>query len=249
MFARSEPPSSKRHDVRYAFRLPVQLTYGRTSRSLMTEDVSYRGVFIRTDAPPPERRLVRLTVVPPNGGRALIVHGMSVHVVAHGNHHGRTPGVGIQFYGLDRPTRQAWEQFIAELEQRDQPIAPDQARLSLPEGVPDSIRRRFVGHMPVLTLPVGSMDALRELVQRDLSQGETLVESEEDLPVGTPVLVQIPHPERADTFLLEGVVQRAAFHARGAFVGFRQMHGILRVELADFVHGGVFFDDPEVEPA
>ena len=50
----------QRREVRYKVRLPVKVIRTREIQSLLTEDVSFRGVFLRMDAPPSLRQLVRL---------------------------------------------------------------------------------------------------------------------------------------------------------------------------------------------
>ena len=66
---------NKRRDVRYQVRFPVQMTAGRRKSTLFAEDVSRRGLFLRTDTPPPLRQLVRIQLVLPPGQHALRGHG------------------------------------------------------------------------------------------------------------------------------------------------------------------------------
>src|SRR5579872_5989904 len=116
---------SKRRDVRYQIRFPAQLSFARQTRSLLTEDVSLNGVFLGTDTPPPVLQLVRVHLVLPIGDRALLAHGMTVHVVTPAQREGegalRTPGIGVQFYALDAETRVTWEGFIRHVEANHPP--------------------------------------------------------------------------------------------------------------------------------
>src|SRR5579863_9410238 len=116
----------KRRDVRFAIRFPAQLSYKHRTTSLMTEDVSYGGVFLGTDTPPPTLQLVGVQLVLPVGGHALKAHGMTVHVVEPGGPPGRPCGVGVQFYALDRETRETWEAFVTHV-RTTYPRAADQA--------------------------------------------------------------------------------------------------------------------------
>jgi hypothetical protein len=83
---------------------------------LRSEDVSFTGLFIETDEPPPARHLIRLRLLLPPYGRALLTHANVVHVVPP-NHAAvaRTPGVGVMLYALDRATRLAWETFVTRV--------------------------------------------------------------------------------------------------------------------------------------
>lgn len=100
-----------RRDARIDARIPVAVIRGRASLAYETLDVSFRGLFVKTDDPPALRSLVRLRVTLP--GRTLDTHAMAVHVVSDDDDH--EPGVGLQFWGLSGDDRRAWETFIRDL--------------------------------------------------------------------------------------------------------------------------------------
>ncbi len=104
--------SELRCDKRYRVRMRATLHYARESHDLLTEDVSFRGVFLRTDTPPELRQLVRITLTLPDTSEKLTVHGMAVHRVERHNAGGRAPGVGVQFYAVDKATNAAWLSFV-----------------------------------------------------------------------------------------------------------------------------------------
>jgi Tfp pilus assembly protein PilZ len=231
---------SKRRDTRYSIPFPAQLSYGHRVWALLTADVSYGGVFLCTDTPPPLLQLVRVQLVLPVGDRALQVHGMTVHVVQPDNLRGRVPGIGVQFYALDPDTREAWDHFIRYVE-KNCPKAPDQAPLRLPRGsTPEPLRRKFQKHTAVLKVAPRSLDALGELYTQDISTGSMFVETKLDLPVGTKVVVHITHPHNGQPFLLEAaVLHREGQPREGLGVELVGVGRTLREEFLEFVRGGI----------
>jgi hypothetical protein len=103
--------SDQRRDERYGFRLPVTLLRGREEVPLATEDVSYHGLFLDTEEPPPLRHLVRMRVLIPPYHRELQVFGMTVH---HAGGPARR-GAGVQLYALDRAARTIWGNFVTRV--------------------------------------------------------------------------------------------------------------------------------------
>lgn len=87
-----------RRDARLAANVPVVLIKGKHSLSLSTVDVSFRGLFLLTDATLPLRSLVRLRIDLSTG--PIGVHAMVVHVKDLQNAPEGTHGVGLQFWGL-----------------------------------------------------------------------------------------------------------------------------------------------------
>jgi hypothetical protein len=103
-----EATADQRRDRRYTFRLPVTLLRGREEIPLRTEDVSYQGLFLDTDDPPPLRRLLRLRLLIPPFHRELTTFAMAVHAREGG-------GVGVQLYALDRAARTVWANFVTRV--------------------------------------------------------------------------------------------------------------------------------------
>jgi hypothetical protein len=95
--------------------VPVTVYRGKKPLELETADVSFKGLFVCTSDPPPLRSLVKLRVA--LVGREFEAHAMAVHVVLPGQPEGerRTPGVGLQFWGLSGPDRTAWDDFVRGL--------------------------------------------------------------------------------------------------------------------------------------
>jgi len=239
----------RRRDVRYAIRFPAQLTIGKRTQTLTTADVSFGGVFLRTDTPPSLQQLVSVDLVLPIGDRALSAHGMTVRVVRPDDPSGYDAGIGVQFYALDQATRDAWDAFIHHVEERFPPSA-DQAPLKLPRGfTPEPVRRRFERHTAVLRLTPETQADL-DGIHRRLSSGSLSVPSPLELPTGAPVIVCIDHPESGHPFLFEGTIKDhtpgppAAFEVAWTGASPRRLE-----DFSDFVKGGIRIDDEVLVPA
>jgi PilZ domain len=102
-----------RREARVDVRVPVVVFRGKKAVALETSDVSFKGLFVRTTDPPALRSLVRLKVA--LFDREFEAHAMAVHVVTDGDE--RTAGVGLQFWGLAGPDRNAWDDFVRGLVQ------------------------------------------------------------------------------------------------------------------------------------
>jgi hypothetical protein len=104
-----------RREARVAARVKVSVVRGRQTATLETSNVSFKGLFLRMDEPPPVRSLMRLRVALPV--REIEAHAMAVHVTAtsHSDQTSHAAGVGVQFWGLAGPNRVAWDDFVREL--------------------------------------------------------------------------------------------------------------------------------------
>jgi Tfp pilus assembly protein PilZ len=105
---------NQRMDERYPHQATVDLCWNRHRVRLVTCDVSYRGLFLATDTPPTLRQLVRLEIQL-SEGETLSLHAMAVHVVPPRDPKGRAPGVGVQFYAVDRAIASRWGRYIDQV--------------------------------------------------------------------------------------------------------------------------------------
>ncbi|AKV02717.1 hypothetical protein AKJ09_09380 [Labilithrix luteola] len=96
-----------RRETRIDAKVPVVIHRGRTAVTVETSDISFRGLFVCTASPPPLRSLVRLRISLPQ--HAFDAHAMVVHVVESGE---REAGIGMQFWGLAGPDRNAWDDYV-----------------------------------------------------------------------------------------------------------------------------------------
>ncbi len=236
----------RRRDTRYSIQFPAQLVIGRQKRALMTSDVSRSGVFLRTDEPLALRQLVRLQLILPDGDLAIAAHGMAVHIVEPSKSSPeRIPGVGIQFYAIDRETRIAWSAFVKQVE-ASCPKAPDQTPLKSQTAAPiaEPIRRHAVRHPAVLRVKVSTADELVDLYSKNVSKGGMYIETPAKIAIGTSVIVVVIHPQTHDPFLLEAVVRHHDQGPRnGVGVEFVGLDAATRDSFLDFARAGIIFDD------
>ena len=106
-----EQEDDRRRDARARISLPTHVIRRGGMETVDMLDASYRGLFVRMDAPPPERELVKLLIEMPDD-RQLEVHAVVVRIVM--DPLGRC-GVGLRFFALNGQERIAWESFISSL--------------------------------------------------------------------------------------------------------------------------------------
>lgn len=73
-------------------------------------NASYRGLFIRTNAPPPLNQLLKMRIELPTG--SVEINCVPVRVVVDGN--GRS-GIGVRFFALNGEDKRIWESYITSL--------------------------------------------------------------------------------------------------------------------------------------
>jgi hypothetical protein len=76
--------------------------------SLVTWDISARGLFLCTPNPLGRHQLVRMSLILPTTGNLMVLHGMVVDVAGPDDPRGRPVGMDIELYAVDAPTRAAW---------------------------------------------------------------------------------------------------------------------------------------------
>jgi hypothetical protein len=226
----------------------VRLTIGKRTLSLLTGDVSYSGVFLRTDSPPPLRQLVGVELVLPIGDHSLRVHGMTVRVVHPKNPSGYDAGIGVQFYAVDPTTRDSWENFIRYVEER-YPRSSDQAQLRLPRGfTPEPLQRRFERHTAVLKVAPTTLEELEALYEDGVCAGHVVVPTPATFAPGTRVILNVDHPTTGQPFLIEAIVgaRTVSPPVSGVELELQGVDQRCKDEFADFVCGGVVIDDEVV---
>ena len=194
----------KRREPRYPARIVARVVRRGESVELMTNDVSFRGAFLRTDAPPALRQLVRVSFALP-GGVVVQGHAMVVHVVPPGNGV-VVPGVGVQFWGPVQESK-SWEKYVYELKVRERAgIASSRAT--------DRVRRsseRFKLQLEVI------VDG-RRLSTRDVSESGMAIRSESAMPVGTRAHMQVHangHPSIAVDVIVRRRIEEESFKGLG----------------------------------
>lgn len=196
-----------RRDVRYKVQIPAVLIRGKSVLRYRTEDVSFRGVFLRTDDPPSLRQLVQIRLTLPPDNAEVAFHGMAVHVVRPEEAKGRCPGVGIQFYAADGAERVRWETFIRAV--RSELGAGRETPVNLaPAGAPDPVRRKYPRIDAKLRLWVSSLGQIHRCYSENLSRGGMLIATDVDFEVNSRLQMMLMHPSDGSGFPMEAIVRR-----------------------------------------
>jgi Tfp pilus assembly protein PilZ len=199
----------KRRDKRYRYQMPAILVRGTREVALLTGDVGYRGLFLRTDDPPPLRQLLQVKLKLPPGNGELTVHAMAVFVVPAGEA-GRAPGVGLQLYAVSGETRQQWDRFVhwvarSHPESLETPVKPVAA-------APDAVKRQFPRTRKELQVRAQSIRDLQLLVTEDVSRGGMFLRTGLDLPIGSELRLLVTHPLTGPTSAVDTGVRRRVDH-------------------------------------
>lgn len=230
---------NKRRELRYPARIVAQVSRRGENVELLTNDVSFRGAFIRTDAPPTLRQLVKVSFRMP-GGELVSAHAMVVHVVPPGNYES-IPGMGIQFWGPVQESK-AWEKFVYDLKVRERAGTASASAT-------DKVRRsseRFKLQLEVI------VDG-RRLSTRDVSESGMAIRSDSAMPVGTRAHLQVHsngHPSLAFDVIVRRRIDEPTF--KGLGVEFVDMNvdtkvalmGILRPASTEMDAIFIDVDDP-----
>jgi c-di-GMP-binding flagellar brake protein YcgR len=220
--------SEKRREPRFAARVGVRVVRRGETVEYLTNDVSFRGAFVRTDAPPALRQLVKVEFVLP-GNTIVSAHAMVVHVESRDPDGEKIPGFGLQFYGpMDREQQKAWERFIYDLRSKERAGAAS-ARFT------DKVRRASERFKLALEVVLDG----EQLVTRDVSLTGMAVRSEVMMPLGMRAKMQVKAQGQAPV-TLDVVVRRhivepsfrglgvefvdATHEARAALVAFVKRH-------------------------
>jgi Tfp pilus assembly protein PilZ len=199
----------KRRDKRYRYQMPAVLVRGTREVPLLTGDVGYRGLFLRTDDPPPLRQLLQVKLRLPPGNDEFTVHAMAVFLVPGGTT-GRAPGVGLQLYAVSGEARQRWERFVqwvarSHPDSLETPVKPVAA-------APDTVNRQFPRIRMALSVRAQSIRDLDPLVTEDVSRGGMFLRTGLDISIGTELRLLVTHPLTGQTVAVDTVVRRRVEH-------------------------------------
>jgi Tfp pilus assembly protein PilZ len=197
-------PQDRIH-ARFKTDLAVTMKWRRSVVTVRAIDASDGGVFVRTDEQPNLRELVRLELTLPGRAEVFSVHGMPVNSAVAGDPEGREPGVGVQFYAMDRESQRVWGQYIEQLRRtqsplpkvalvapRSAPVLPEapvpsasQAKTPLPAVVQPIAKAPVVAApAPAVEEPADDEDFDDEALDAEPASGASLeleIASEEDL--------------------------------------------------------------------
>jgi hypothetical protein len=195
---RGRTQSEQRREARYPARIVARVIRRSQTIELLTNDVSFRGVFIRTDSPPALRQLVKIELVLPSG---LLVsgHAMVVHVAARPEDQpkgeGAVPGIGLQFWGAMTNARE-WEQFIHQLRARER------AGMAAAKST-DKVRRASERFKLALEVVFDG----KTTMTRDVSATGMAIRSDLAIPLGVRAELEMRAGDQVMTF--EVVVRRS----------------------------------------
>jgi Tfp pilus assembly protein PilZ len=225
----------QRRDPRFRCRIPVELYRGRvalpsgvllymrpqgevveTVTHLLTEDVSVSGMFLRTDAPPQLRQVVRVALMIPSVNVPMNVMAQVAHVVHPGDPHGRVPGAGILFFPLEGQMFGAWSAFVWTLSELRNDTIPAPPMIQESPAVLEPIRRRAERHPTSLVVHVNANGQPHLLRLHDISRNGVFITTDIEFPIGTQLLVRFVDPDESEEFAIEAVVRR---YSAGAVCG------------------------------
>lgn len=188
----------KRRDVRYPARIIARVIRKNSVLELLTNDVSFRGVFLRTDSPPALRQLVRVELTLPESlivsGHAMVVH-VSARPEGQQKGEGNVPGIGLQFWGPLERGRE-WERFINELKKK-QKAGAAQAKAT------DKVRRASERFKLAIEVVFGG----KRSMTRDVSENGMAIRTDTAMPVGARAQLELR--AGAETMTFDVVVRRS----------------------------------------
>jgi hypothetical protein len=206
----------KRRDKRFKFQIPGSIVRRQGLVPVLTGDVGFRGVLLRTDAPPPLRELIVLRFALPPGGDPIELHALAVWNVPPGIE-SRVPGVGVQFYAVPTETQKRWNQFVRWVE-RNHPESTAQAVPSAP-GLLDPVRRVHERIDVSLSVRVHDATGSRELTTRHVSRSGMYVWMAPPAEVGTVLGLELVHPSTGAPLQLTAIVRNATAESGRTGVG------------------------------
>lgn len=200
------PAPARRRDKRFLVSIPMLLHVGRALEEAVTVDVGHGGVFLSTAAEVPLQQLVRVELLLPPEGVLFTATGKPVHRVDEGSRD-RTPGVGIQFYGLGREARATWDAFIAHVRASSPEAEVGPANLCH-AAVVEPTHRRNPAHVKTLRVVSERLTDLVALERRASDEGRIFVLTDTQLYVDDAIGLQMVHPHTEDIFELDAKVVR-----------------------------------------
>jgi len=160
--------AEKRRDKRDRMELPALLVNGKREVPLVSGDVRFSGLFLRTDDAPPLRQLVRVKVKVPPANETIEFIAMAVFVVPAGVE-GRVPGVGLRLFAVQPEVLKVWQRFVQWVAKTHPESLLGAVRPVA--AAPDATKRQFPRAPTTLQVRLSSVDDLAHLVAVDASRG------------------------------------------------------------------------------
>lgn len=224
---------------------------GKAERNLtvVTEDVSYRGVFLRTDSSFAIADLLGVDLWLPPDSFAVSVQATVRRAVAVGAQTTRAPGIGVEFSLVDQAFLHRWHQFINHIKRAQEfrdpllgtptgAVHPKRSRSVFvdPTTAIDAVRRRYPRHTVHFALKIENLSTLYTFYANDISQGGMFIATDAPLEPGTPITIVVLHPDdEVRTFTLQAVVRRCTEHPPGLGVEFTGLDDATRKAFFEFI--------------
>lgn len=239
-------PNRRRHR-RVPIQIPVTLVSARSTDTMLTDDISLSGVFVRTDSPERLRRLIKLCVTLPDTGEALEMLAMVVYAISpeQAERLGRVPGMGLNLYGLMPEMRQRWADYVKRTQELFD--APGFGADAV-SAVVEPLRRAHPRFVATLKVRVAAVDVLYDMLTHNVSLGGAFLNTEHLLPQGEMVRVVFVHPDDASEFTLNARVVRTVERppeSRGIGVKFEHMASETEEAFETFIVSGLTELDEE----
>jgi hypothetical protein len=186
--------------------MPVEVRRGKTWRSLVTEDVSFGGLFVRDGAPEPLRQLVRLRARLPYSDAAFETNVVVTRSLAPSAAGDAVPGMGLAFYGLAGPEREKWDHFVLRAAADSPELAeiPFRARRMADDEIPQSFPHAAV----VLEIRLARLEDLFVLHSRDGSRAGIFLEIPPEFTQDEPLVLRVVHQPSDAELWVPCVVRR-----------------------------------------
>jgi hypothetical protein len=195
--------SFRYREQRYLAEIVAELLHGqqRVLRSV-TWNVSPRGAFILTDAPPPVRQLFRVRFFLPPSELPATFECLAAHAVPTPKEEDETrpPGIGVQLFGVAGVDGTRWQQFMRWL------------RAEHPESTTRSLRLHSLRSKPRassggIRLSFASLEEFYRVCQQDFAKHGFVLPLAGQLPPGRELELIFVHPRNQRTFSLRAIAK------------------------------------------
>jgi Tfp pilus assembly protein PilZ len=199
--------AEKRRDRRYGFQIPGFIVRRHGLVPVLTGDVGFRGVLLRTDAPTPLRELLLLRFDLPPGNDRIELHAMAVWNAPTGSG-SRTPGVGVQFYAVPTETQKRWNEFVRWVARNH----PESSTRPVPAaaGLVDPVRRLHERTQVELEVRLVGPAGRRTVTTRYVSRGGMFVWTSPPPAIGAVLALEVADPSGGHPLIVKAVVRTVA---------------------------------------
>jgi Tfp pilus assembly protein PilZ len=232
-------------DRHYRCALAVALKRRGGDAEVLTSQVSFGGVFVRIDQPPPLGSLVRIVLTLPDEAN-LAVSAHTTEIVDPVLAPDRYPGFFAKFLAFSGSPKERWEGFVQTLSRDRVDLLTTTLVLARPSYV-ERFRRNNALAVDVPFRPM-TVQELSLIVGMEVLNGSLFVPTELGLMVGANVNVQLVHPLSEQVFpLLGNVIGRKTTGVRGVDVAFAPISSETREGLLEFVDSVLLIQEYDID--